>query len=93
MAADRMTIDDGSILDNPDARQVEFTAEVDDDEYDFAVQYDVLEALSGDAPDGDGEEMFTRFSDTIAEAGLVAMRRDADQKVILISENDLEQAV
>ena len=90
MAADRMTIDDGSILDNLDAKQVEFTAEVDDEEYDFAVQYDVLEALSGDAPDGDAEEMFTRFADTIGEAGLVALRRDADQKVILITENDLE---
>lgn len=92
MAADRMTIDEGTIFDNIDAQQVEFTAEVDDDSYEFAVQYDVLEALSGDAPDGDAEATFTRFSGPIAEAGLVALARDGDQSVVVISENDLEQA-
>ena len=90
MAADRMTIDESSIFDNPDAQQVEFTAEIDDEDYDFAVQYDVLEALSGDAPDGDADELFTRYADAVADAGLVALRREPDLKVILISENDLE---
>lgn len=93
MAADRLTIDEDSIFDNLDSRQVEFNAEVDDEVYDFAVQYDVLEALSGDVPDGDAEQTFIRFSDTIAAAGLAALRRDADQSTVLISENDLEQAV
>ena len=90
MPADRITIDEGTILDNLDANQVEFTGEVDDEEYDFAVHYDVLEALSGDAPDGDAEETFTRFSDAIGDAALVALRRDAAQGVILVTENDLE---
>ena len=93
MPADKLTIDDGTVFDNIDAKQVEFSAEIDEEAYEFAVQYDVLEALSGDAPDGDAQETFTRYSDTIAEAGLVALRRDADQTVIVISEHDLEQSV
>ena len=90
MPADRLIIDMSSVSDNLEAQQVEFTGEVDDDEYDFAVRYDVLEALSGDAPDGDAEEIFSRFSDTIAEAGLVALARDESANVVVISENDLE---
>ncbi|MEG3152132.1 DUF1488 family protein [Sphingomonas sp. ZT3P38] len=90
MAADRMDIDLSTILDNVDEEVVEFTGEVDGDEYEFAVQYAVLEALSGDKPDDDAVDMFNRFSDTIAEAGLVALARNSDQGQIVISENDLE---
>ncbi len=93
MAADRMTIDDASVFDNIDAKHVEFSAEIEDEQYEFAVQYDVLEALSGDVPDGDAEATFERFSDVIAEAGLVALARDLDQRVVVISESDLEQAM
>jgi hypothetical protein len=80
MSADRMDIDLSTILDNVDEQLVEFTGEVDGDEYEFAVQYAVLEALSGDAPE----------DDAIAEAGLVALARNSDQALIVISENDLE---
>ena len=90
MPADKMDIDTSSILDNPDEQLVEFTGEVDGDEYEFAVQYAVLEALSGDAPDDDAVDMFNMFSDTIADAGLVALARNSDQALIVISENDLE---
>ena len=90
MAADRMEIDLSTLLDNVDEQLVEFTAEVDGDDYEFAVQYAVLEALSGDAPEDDAVDMFNRFSDTIAEAGLVALARNSDQALIVISENDLE---
>ena len=90
MAADKMDIDLASALDNVEDHVVEFTAEVDGDEYQFGVQYAVLEALSGDVPEDDAVEMFTRFSDTIAEAGLVALRRDDTADLIVISENDLE---
>jgi hypothetical protein len=91
VAADKLEIDLSTILDNPEDRTVEFSGEVDDDEHDFAVQYAVLEALSGDSPDEeDAVEMFNRFSDAIAEAGLVALARNSDQSVIIISENDLE---
>lgn len=91
MAADKLDIDNASILDNPTERQVEFSGEVDADELQFAVQYDVLEALSGDAPEeDDAVEMFNRFSDEIAEAGLAALARNPDQPLIVISENDLE---
>jgi hypothetical protein len=90
MAADKMDIVHSSILDNEDESLVEFMAEVDGDEYQFAVQYAVLEALSGDAPEDDAVEQFNRFEDAIAEAGLVALARNADQAMIVISENDLE---
>ncbi|USU08071.1 DUF1488 family protein [Sphingomonadaceae bacterium OTU29MARTA1] len=91
MAADKLDIDIASVQDNPTERQVEFSGEVDADEVQFAVQYDVLEALSGDAPeDDDAIEMFNRFSDEIAEAGLSALARNPDQTVVVISENDLE---
>lgn len=90
MAADKMDIDLSTLLDNVDEQLVEFTAEVDGDDYEFAVQYAVLEALSGDAPEDDAIDMFNRFSDTIAEAGLVALARNSDQGMIVISENDLE---
>ena len=90
MAADKMDIDLSTLLDNVDESLVEFTAEVDGDDYDFAVQYAVLEALSGDAPEDDAIDQFNLFSDTIAEAGLVALARNSDQAMIVISENDLE---
>jgi hypothetical protein len=91
MAADRLDIDTASILDNVNERQVEFSGEVDAEEYQFAVQYDVLEALSGDAPEeDDAVDMFNRFSDAIAEAGLAALARNADQSLVVISESDLE---
>ena len=88
--ADRLDIDNTSILDNLDERQVEFAAEVDGDEYQFAVQYDLLEALSGDAPDGDAEDTFRRFIDPISDAALSALERDRTQSLIVVSENDLD---
>lgn len=90
MAADKMDIVHSSILDNEDELLVEFMAEVDGDEYQFGVQYAVLEALSGDAPEDDAVEQFNRFEDAITEAGLVALARNPDQAMIVISENDLE---
>lgn len=93
MPADTLKIDSSTVFDNPDAQQVEFTAEVDDEPRDFAVQYDVLEALSGDAPDGDAESTFDRFADQIADAALVALARDTDQTTVVVSENDLEQSM
>lgn len=90
MAADRLDIDTSTLLDNIDERQVEFSGEVDGDEYEFAVQYEVLEALSGDEPDGDAIDTFNRFSDTIVDAALAALARNADASPILVGESDLE---
>lgn len=90
MAASQMEIDHATILDNIEGEQVEFTAEVDAEEYEFAVQYDVLEALSGDRPDGDAADMFQRFIDPITDAALAALARNSDQSIIIVSENDLE---
>lgn len=86
---DRLTIDDASIFDNIDERQVEFSAEVDGDEYQFAVQYSVLEALSGDAPDGDAAETFGNFRDPIEDAALSALARHGEGEIVAVSENDL----
>lgn len=86
---DRLTIDDSSVFDNLDERVVEFSGVVDGDEYEFAVQYDVLEALGGDAPDGDAAQIFQQLVDPVADAALVALARDADASPIVVSENDL----
>lgn len=90
MAADKMDIDQATILDNVEEQMVEFSAEVDGEDYDFGVQYSVLKALSGDEPEDDAVQMFNMFSDEIAEAGLAALARDSDSAMIVISENDLE---
>lgn len=92
MAASSLDIDNSTLLDNVDEQQVEFTAEVDSDDYDFAVQYDVLEALSGDRPDSEegAVDMFNRFIDQISDACLAALARDNDSTLIVVSENDLE---
>ena len=88
--AERLDIDNASILDNLGEQQVEFEGEVDGDEYQFAVRYDLLEALSGDAPDGDAVDTFNRFVDPISDAALTALARDRDQAIVIVSENDLE---
>ncbi|MFL0414912.1 DUF1488 family protein [uncultured Sphingomonas sp.] len=90
MAASQIEIDDSSLLDNIDAEQVEFTAEVDGDDYEFVVQYDLLEALSGDRPDGDAIDTFNRFIDQIGDAALSALSRNSDANPVIVSENDLE---
>jgi hypothetical protein len=90
MAASQIEIDDSTLLDNIDAEQVEFTGEVDGDDYDFVVQYDLLEALSGDRPEGDAIDTFNRFVDQISDAALSALSRNSDANPVIVSENDLE---
>ena len=90
MPASQLEIDDASVFDNIDAEQVEFSGEVDGDEREFVVQYDVLEALSGDPPEGDAQDTFNRFSDAIVEAALTALARNPDANPVIVSENDLE---
>jgi hypothetical protein len=90
VAAAKMDIDQSTIVDNAEERLVEFSAEVDGEDYDFGVQYSVLKALSGDDPEDEAVQMFNMFSDEIADAGLVALARDSDPSLIVISENDLE---
>ena len=60
MAADKMDIIHSSILDNEEEKLVEFMAEVDGDEYQFAVQYAVREALSGASQDDEAGDKVTR---------------------------------
>lgn len=91
MPAKQLEIDDTTVFDNLDERQVEFDGEVDGDGYQFAVQYSVLEALTGDQPDGDAEDSFRQHIDTIREAALAALSDGPDRPMIVVSENDLER--
>jgi hypothetical protein len=91
MPADQLEIDTSSIFDNIDESQVEFEGEVDGDEYEFAVQYDVLLALTGERPDGDAAIIFNQYVDVIKDAALSALSRDSDQSPIIVSEADLDQ--
>ena len=75
MAASRLDIDNATILDNVDERHVEFAGEVDGDEYQFAVQYDLLEALSGDAPEDDANLAVVGAATASAPAVSFASRR------------------
>ncbi len=90
MAEGQLEIDTATVLDNIDAELVEFTGEVDGDDYEFAVQYDLLEALSGDRPDGDAVDMLNRFIDQVTDAALSALSRNSDANPIIVSESDLE---
>jgi len=90
MADDALTIIKDTVEDNVSDRQVEFVGEMEGEEYQFAVQYDLLEALSGDVPDGDAIEMFERYSDDILDAALTALGRDMEQSLVVVSENDLD---
>lgn len=90
MAEDTLTVVAGTVEDNVSDRQVEFVGELDGEEYQFAAQYDLLEALSGDVPDGDAVELFERYSDDILEAAQSALARDMTQSLVVVSENDLD---
>lgn len=90
MAEDRLDIDVKTLEDNTDLRQVEFEGEVSDERYQFAVQYDVLEALSTMSPESDAVAIFKQHADEIADLGVVALARDPDQEIVVISENDLD---
>jgi len=89
MADDRLLIDAASVFNNADARAVEFAGEIDGERRDFALLYDVLEALDGAAPDADAAAAFGRHRDTIARAGTAALARGSDAERVTISENDL----
>lgn len=91
MADEQLDIDHTTIFDNIDERQVEFAGEVDGDEYQFAVRYSVLEAISGEAPDDDAEMQFSQWVDVIKDAALSALSRGTDRPTILVTESDLEQ--
>lgn len=86
----RFQIDQASVTDNEVARQVEFVAEVDGDEHDFAVKYSMLKELSGDDPEDDALEMFERFSDEIEDACVDAINKRPTANVIVVDESDLQ---
>jgi hypothetical protein len=88
MAEDRVTIDTASVFDNIADRQVEFAGEASGERYAFALRYDVLEALAGDAT-FDAMPLFQRHRARIQTLAADALARDPDQALVVISENDL----
>jgi hypothetical protein len=89
MAEDRVTIDTRTFDDDVDLRQVAFEGELSGTRYQFAVQYDVLEALSAQVPISDAVALVQQYADAIATLGATAVARDPDQETVVISENDL----
>jgi hypothetical protein len=85
-----LRIDHDSLIDNDRERQVEFTAEVNGDDRDFAVKYAVLKELSGDEPEDDALELFERFSDELSDVCVEAAAQQPSASLIVISERDLE---
>ncbi len=90
MAEERLTIDSATIFDNIEERRVEFSASISGDSYDFALLYDVLEALTGQHPVTDPVALFRMQSDAIERIGIKALARDPDRDRVIISENDLD---
>ncbi|AXJ97036.1 MULTISPECIES: hypothetical protein [unclassified Sphingomonas] len=88
MAETQITIDPATVFDNVDDRRIEFAGEASGDTYDFALQYDVLEALAGEVPT-DPVPLFQRHADAVAIAATAALARDPAQPRIVVSENDL----
>lgn len=91
MAEDRITIDAETVFDNIGDRQVDFSGVAGEDRYDLAVQYDVLEALSGQAPDGDAAALFGLHISEIERAAGRALARGSGIGRTIVSGNDLEQ--
>jgi hypothetical protein len=89
MAEDRVTIDFDTLLDNEGERQVEFSGSASGEAGEFAVQYDVLEALSGHAPDGDGAALLRLHADAIALAAGKALARGNGIGRIVVSGSDI----
>lgn len=95
MAEDRISIDSSTVLDNADARQIEFAGEASGERYKFAVRYDLLEALGAEVPSPDSPDenvlaLFRQHTQRIEQIGAHALARDPDQPMVVISENDLD---
>ena len=88
--ASGLEIDQASLTDNDMERQIEFTAEIDGEERDFAVKYAVLTELSGDEPEDDALELFERFSDEIADFCLELASQRPSAKLVVLDKGDLE---
>lgn len=86
----RLQVDYASITDNEVTRQIEFMAEVDGDEHEFAVKYSVLKELSGDEPENDAQELFERFSDEITDVCADVLDKRPAATVVVVDEHDLE---
>jgi hypothetical protein len=88
--ANRLTIDQDSLVDNDREKLVEFSAEVDSEDRDFAVKYAVLREVSGDEPANDALELFEWFSDEILDICADLAELQPTATVITVRESDLE---
>lgn len=91
MADTQVTIDPATVFDNIDDRQVDFSGTAGEDRYDLAVQYDVLEALSGENPAQNAVALFQRHTAEIEKAAGRALARFSGIGRTIVSGNDLEQ--
>ena len=86
-----MTIDWATLFDNIGDRQVDFSGEASGERYDFAVQYDVLEALGAQIPNGDAVAIAQRHRDELEQAAGRALARFDGIGRTIVSGNDLDQ--
>lgn len=89
MAEDRLIIDETSVFDDADARQVVFAGEVDGERRAFAAQYDLLRALAAEEPEGRAAALFRGNMERVATAALNALARGGEAEPVTVSENDL----
>lgn len=90
MDEDKVTIDRGSVADNPGDRQVEFDGEASGEVYPFALRYEVLEALSGQQVLDNPVALFGAHADRIAKIATIALARNTDVDRVIVSGNDLD---
>jgi hypothetical protein len=90
MSEQRVSIDPATLFDNVDERQVEFAGEIGGESRQFALRYDVMEALVGLGPDQtDIVPQVQHHLARIEQLAARALARDTDQELVVISENDL----
>lgn len=89
MSDRNVTIDPATLFDNVDDRQVEFAGDAGAERYQFALRYDVMEALTGAIPEGDVMAHVQRRLPEVERLATSALGRDYDQSLVVISENDL----
>lgn len=90
MAENRVTIDHGTIFDNIGDRQIEFAGDASGETYQFALRYDVLEALAGRIPGEEAMTIFEHHLSRIERLAAAALTHGFDEDLVVISENDLD---
>lgn len=90
MAEHRVTIDNGTVSDNPGDRQVEFEGEASGERYAFGLRYEVLEALTGQQQVDDPVALMGQHAARIELLAARALARNSDVERVIVSGNDLD---